>query len=125
MSEMIKVETSKVPGVSVEFAYELGANLPDATAKHGDAAVYTNYIRGATIEIQNVARRMIIASKTPDSIVEFMNTYKLGEGVKLATPLTPEKARDAILNGLPEMTPEQRTAFIRDLMRKAKEAGLA
>lgn len=122
-TETMTVESAKVPDVKVEFPYNLGDNIKDAESLFGEAAVWSNYLRGATIEVQNVARRMLVAKKTPAEIQEFMSTYKLGTGVKLSAPITADSAKTAILSGAVEMSPEELAALINELKQKAKARG--
>jgi hypothetical protein len=119
-TEMVKCESAKVPGVSVEVPYDFGSNLAEATAKHGESAVFANYRKGATIEVQNVGRRLLIAGKPPAEIATVVSGHKLGTSMRL--PTDPKAAAMAALTG---MTPEERKAFLRELQQMASAKGLS
>jgi hypothetical protein len=119
-TEMVKCESAKVPGVSVEVPFDFGANLEDAKTKHGESAVFANYRKGATIEVQNVGRRLLIAGKPPAEIATVVSGHKLGTSMRL--PTDPKAAAMAALTG---MTPEERKAFLRELQQMASAKGLS
>lgn len=115
------VQTDKVKNEDgsnkvVSISYDFGDSLVEAESKHGNKAVFGNFLKGATIEVQNVARRLLIAGKSQEEIATTISNYKLGEGMRIATPVDP---KTAVLNALAGMDAAARAAFLADLKKAA------
>jgi hypothetical protein len=75
--EKVTAEAPKVQR-SIEVEYEFGANLDEAKALFGEAAVFSIFQAKAEIIIQDICRRMLVAGKTDEEIKTYIAGYKLG-----------------------------------------------
>jgi hypothetical protein len=122
--EKIEVETGKVKvldaegkevRMKTEFQYDFGANLSEATAKYGESVVFNLYKAKAVIQVQDLARNALVAGKSSSEAAELATKHKLGESTAVTKDLV-----SVSLNALEKMTAEERSAFIKTLMAKAK-----
>ncbi|RQW92794.1 MAG: hypothetical protein EHM79_00260 [Geobacter sp.] len=97
--------------IKIEFEYDLGTDALDAIDKHGDNVVHQQFVAGATVALQNVARTMAEGGSTPGEIATYMSNYKLGTKRDRVTVTTQEAAM-RLLKGMSE---EERAAFFAKL----------
>ena len=74
----ISAKTGKVPGVVATFDYNLGKTTAQALELFGEELVFSYYISGATVALQNVARNLLEAGVIPEEIPAEMASFKLG-----------------------------------------------
>jgi hypothetical protein len=112
---MERITANTQDGASVEFDVDLGDSLEDAVAKFSAEIVWSHAHRALTVAAQGTARGLIRQGKSTSEIQEKMNEWR--PGMPRQTRSNEEKIRDM----LDKMTPEQRSAMIKEL-KAAKAA---
>lgn len=108
------------PPIEVSVSFDFGADLDEAVEKHTKEQVFALYKAKGVIAVQDAGRRLLTSGKSPEEVIELMKSFKFG--MTLRTPVDPKTAAMSALSG---MTPEERTQFLKDLTKIAKEKGLA
>ena len=101
--------------LELSVAFDFGDNLADAVAKHTEAQVFALYKSKGVIAVQDAGRRLLMSGKTPEAVLAAMKDFKFGATIKV--PVDPKQAAIQAMGG---MTPEEKKAFIAELAKLAK-----
>lgn len=127
-TEMVKCTSSKIvtkdaqgnvveekKDQEVQIPFNFGDNLQDAIALHSETQVYNLYKAKGVIAVQDAARRLLTAGKTPEEVSALMKDFKFG-----TTMRAPVDPKAAAISAMSAMSPEEKKAFLAELAKLAK-----
>lgn len=111
----IKVNAKKV-GKACKFDYNLGASLKEAIALSSEEVVFDQYIKGATLTVQAVARRVLEAGGDAATAEKEVKSVKLGEiRRRAADPV------GAFMKKADKLSDDQRAGLVAKLLGVSEE----
>lgn len=121
MAEVSIDVTSPKTGRSLVLNKDFGTDLADSVAKFGEKAVHSNFVRMASQDVGNVARRLLNDEKwTPESVVAKLAEWK--PGVTMPRSSAPVDPVGAFIAQIATMTPEQRASEFNRIKEALKAA---
>lgn len=97
--------------VDATFNYNFGADLTEAVENHGEDAVYNEYVKGARVSAQGVARRMAENGMDVDSIQDFLSSWTYGA----RGPSFEQSPAKAAINAIAKMDEDGLAALRKEL----------